>query len=82
MFSDGVVHGENRLCLGEFAYHAVVTLHCVGGADDPPDPVRELKEGRQLRPVFIPGFQDIGVSLKNLSCPKLTAVNEEMEMEV
>jgi len=61
-FPDGV-RVENRLRLGEFAYHAVVALHCVGGVDDPPDLIREFKEGYQLRPVFIPGFQDVGVLL-------------------
>ena len=39
----------------------MVTLYRVGGVDDPPDLVRELEERRQLCPVFIPGFQDVGV---------------------
>ena len=39
----------------------MVTLHCVGGVDDPPDFVGELEEACQLRPVFIPGFQDVGL---------------------
>ena len=39
----------------------MVALYRVGGVDDPPDLVGELEEARQLRPVFIPGFQDVGV---------------------
>ena len=39
----------------------MITLYCVGSVDDPPDLVGELEETRQLRPVFIPGRQDVGV---------------------
>ena len=60
-FPDGIVRRKNRLCLGEFSHHAVVAFYRVGGIDNPSDFIRELEEGCQLRPVFIPGFQDVGL---------------------
>ncbi len=54
--ADRIVRREDGLRFRKFAYHAVISLDRVGGVYDLPDLNRIVEEGRQLRPVAVPGF--------------------------
>ena len=62
-FANGIIGGENCLCLCEFPYHTMVTLHCIGRINDSSDLSRVGKKRGKFLPVPVPGFEDIGILL-------------------
>ena len=63
MYKRQVICRENRFGPGYFAKLAVKALNGIGGINQPPDFLRNLETGAQIRPVVLPGGRNLRVFL-------------------